>query len=168
MAQVRLACREQTLRRRRQAMTEASRSPSGHGRGLAFPRTARMCAKAQFDQVFQNGRRCAGPLLTVHWLEEEAPARLGLAVSRRVDSRAVGRNRIKRVLRDAFRHERFRLRGGAFVVVARAPAAQADGTALRAAFTRCLIRLGALPPPPALGTMPPAASTPPSPPTQSQ
>ena len=34
------------------------------------------------------------------------PRRLGLAVSRKVDKRAVGRNRIKRVLRDCFRHHR--------------------------------------------------------------
>ena len=33
----------------------------------------------------------------------DTPARLGLAVSRKVDPRAVGRNRIKRVLRDATR-----------------------------------------------------------------
>jgi len=56
-----------------------------------------------------------------------------------------------------------RLRPGAYVVVARAPAAQADGAALRAAFERGLHKLGALPQAVVLGTMPPAGlSGPPS------
>lgn len=130
---------------------------------LGFPRAARVRAKAEFDCIFKEGRRSAGPMLALHWREDVLPARLGLAVSRKVDPHAVGRNRIKRVLRDAFRRWRPRLRPGAYVVVARAPAAQADGAALRAAFERGLHKLGALPQALALGTMPPAGlSGPPS------
>jgi ribonuclease P protein component len=81
-------------------------------------------------------------------------------VSRKVDPHAVGRNRIKRALRDAFRHLRARLPGGAYVVVARSGAAQADGAALREAFERLLQRAGALPPPSPAGTMPPATPAP--------
>ena len=121
-----------------------------------FPRTARVRAKAEFSAVFDRGRRTAEPRMALHWLADAAPARLGLAVSRKVDPHAVGRNRIKRSLREAFRHLRGRLPGGAYVVVARAGAAQADGAALRDAFERLLQRAGALPPPPPAGTMPPA------------
>jgi ribonuclease P protein component len=121
-----------------------------------FPRVARVRAKAEFTAVFDGGRRTAEPRMALHWLADAAPARLGLAVSRKVDPNAVGRNRIKRALREAFRHLRGRLPGGAYVVVARSGAAQADGPALRDALERLLQRAGALPPPPPAGTMPPA------------
>lgn len=129
--------------------------------GHRFPRVARVRAKAEFNAVFATGRRTAEPRMALHWLADAAPARLGLAVSRKVDPDAVGRNRIKRSLREAFRHLRSRLPGGAYVVVARAGAAQADGAALREAFERLLQRAGALPPPPPAGTMPPANPLPP-------
>ena len=124
----------------------------------SFPRTARVRAKVEFDRVFEAGRRTAEPLFALHRLDDGAPPRLGLAVSRKVDPHAVGRNRIKRVLRDAFRHTRGQLGPGAYVLVARPPAAKADNHALRAAFLRLLQRAGALPMPAVAGTMPPASS----------
>ena len=124
--------------------------------GLRFPRVARVRAKAEFTAVFEGGRRTAEPRMALHWLADAEPARLGLAVSRKVDPNAVGRNRIKRALREAFRHLRGRLPGGAYVVVARSGAAKTDGIVLREAFERLLQRAGALPPPPPAGTMPPA------------
>jgi ribonuclease P protein component len=128
--------------------------------GLRFPRAARVRAKAEFTAVFNGGRRTAEPRMALHWLADAAPPRLGLAVSRKVDPHAVGRNRIKRTLREAFRHLRGRLPGGAYVVVARSGAAQADAAVLRDAFERLLQRAGALPPPPPAGTMPPATPAP--------
>ncbi len=128
-----------------------------------FPRQARVRARADFDRIFRDGRRVALPALALHWLGDSQPARLGLAVSRKVDPRAVGRNRIKRILRDAFRHLRPALADGAYVLVARAPAANATPTALREAFHQLLRRAGALPVPAAEVTMPPADSRPASP-----
>ncbi|MGO4781207.1 ribonuclease P protein component, partial [Lysobacter sp. 2RAB21] len=88
--------------------------------------------------------------------------RLGLAVSRKVDPHAVGRNRIKRVLRDAFRHVRAELAGGDYVVVARPGASRCSGEELRVAFHSLLKRGGtrpalALPATAAPGTMPAAS-----------
>lgn len=120
-----------------------------------FPRTHRLRAKVEFDLVFADGRRNAEPLLALHLLADGKPPRLGLAVSRKVDPLAVGRNRIKRVLRDRFRHLHPRLGAGAYVVVARSAAARADNAALREAFERLLQRAGALPPASPPGTMPP-------------
>ena len=126
-----------------------SRTRAGH----RFPRQARVRAKAEFARVFESGVRRAEPALALHWLADDAPPRLGLAVSRKVDPRAVGRNRIKRTLRDAFRRQRGLLAPGAYVVVARTPAAKLDNAAIAAAFGRLLARIGALPPPPPAGTM---------------
>lgn len=123
----------------------------------AFPRDARVRARAEFDRVFKQGRRIAAPAMALHLLADDGPARLGLAVSRKVDPRAVARNRIKRVLRDAFRHARAALPGGAYVVVARPAAATQDNPALREAFLALLHRAGALPPPGADGTIPAAS-----------
>ena len=132
-----------------------------------FPRQARVRARADFDRIFRDGRRVALPALALHWLGDGQPARLGLAVSRKVDARAVGRNRIKRILRDAFRQLRPTLADGAYVLVARPPAAAATPAALREAFHQLLRRAGALPPPAAEVTMPPAESRPASPPSPS-
>ena len=130
-----------------------------------FPPAARVRAKAEFSRVFEAGKRVADPLLALHRLDDGDAPRLGLAVSRKVDPTAVGRNRIKRVLRDAFRHQRPRLAPGAYVVVARAQAAATDNHGLREAFLRLLERAGALPVPSPAGTMPPPACSkaPPSP-----
>ncbi|MGO3127248.1 MAG: ribonuclease P protein component [Luteimonas sp.] len=133
--------------------------------GVRYPRHVRVRARADFDRIFASATRTASPMLAVHLLSEEGPPRLGLAVSRKVDKRAVGRNRIKRVLRDAFRLLQPQLKSGSYVVVARPAAAQADNEVLRAAFLNVLKRARALPPSSAVGTMPvsPIPSTPVSP-----
>lgn len=98
-------------------------------------------------------------------LPGQTAARLGFAVSRKVDKRAVGRNRIKRVLRETFRQVRGHLAGGDIVVVARPAASTLDNAALAAVFLQLLQRAGALPPAGGAGTMPAvsAPSTPPRP-----
>ena len=134
---------------------------SGPGPAARFPRAARVRAKAEFTRVFDAGVRRAEPALALHWLADAAPARLGLAVSRKVDRRAVGRNRIKRALREGFRRRRGQLAPGAYVVVARAGAASLNTAGIEATLIRLLARIGALPPPPPAGTM--RAALPPSP-----
>jgi ribonuclease P protein component len=125
-----------------------------------YPRRARVRARSEFTRVFEGGRRVAHPLLSLHVLADAQPARLGLAVSRKVDPHAVGRNRIKRQLRDAFRRIRAVLPPGAYVVVARPAAGSSDGPTLRAAFAGLLQRTGALPLSDATGTMAPTGESP--------
>ena len=125
-----------------------------------FPPTARVRARADFDRIFRDGRRVALPLLALHWRAGDGVARLGLAVSRKVDRTAVGRNRIKRQLREQFRLLRPQLRPGAYVMVARPQAAAAAGPALRDGLRALLQRAGALPAPAADGTMSGSASAP--------
>ncbi|GGJ95515.1 ribonuclease P protein component [Luteimonas terricola] len=125
-----------------------------------LPRQARVRARAEFDRVFGEGRRTGTPLLALHLHRDDQPPRLGLAVSRKVDRRAVGRNRIKRALREEFRALRAGLPAAAYVVVARAAAATASRAELRAAFHDALRRAGALPAPDLTGTMPAASPVP--------
>lgn len=79
----------------------------------------------------------------------------GREIKTKIDPRAVGRNRVKRVLRDATRHLRPWMSAGDYVVVARSAARTASNSDIRQAFERLLRRLGALPMPGADGTMPP-------------
>lgn len=120
----------------------------------AFPRVARVRSGSDYRRVFEGARRCADPLFALHWLQSDTPARLGLAVSRKVDKRAVGRNRIKRHLREQFRHVREQLPAGDYVIVARTAAATASAAQLRGSFQQLLIRAGALPASAAKVTMP--------------
>lgn len=117
-----------------------------------LPPSARVRHKREFERIFEQGRRAADARISAHWCAGGERARLGLAVSRRVDARAVVRNRIKRHLRESFR--RLSLRPGDCVVVARQAAARATRAELETSLQRLLIRLGALPAPPAPGTMP--------------
>lgn len=123
---------------------------------LTHPRTARVRAKRDFDAIFKTGRRVATPAAALHWLPRDGGARLGLAVSRKVDPHAVGRNRLKRAWREAFRHLRPQLAPADYVIVARLPARSLDTAALQALLRDLLGRARALPASGAPVTMPPA------------
>lgn len=122
-----------------------------------FPRSARVRTRAEYGIAFDQSKRWSDPLMSLHWRASGDVPRLGMAVSRKVDTRAVGRNRIKRILRDTMRHLLPELAAGDFVVVARNAAARASNADIREAFVRLLRRAGALPLPAADGTMPPPA-----------
>jgi len=64
----------------------------------------RLSGKPAFERVYAaKARHSDGPLLFYSVPNDGPRARLGLAVARRVGT-AVVRNRIKRLLREAFRH----------------------------------------------------------------
>ena len=109
---------------------------------LRFPRCARLRASAEFQAVFGEGSRVSGPHLRLHvrFAPEAAGARLGLTVGKRVDARAVGRNRIRRVLRDTFRLQRAALPPGDYVVLAKPEAKTQTAATLRAEFIDLLAR----------------------------
>src|SRR5687768_7108283 len=74
------------------AAARRSRFRELHAMTARLPRQARVRVRAEFDRTFKQGARAASPMLALHWLRDDAPARLGLAVSRKVDTRAVVRN----------------------------------------------------------------------------
>jgi len=68
-----------------------------------FTREERLSGKARYDRVFRGGRAFhSGEVTVLARPNREAVSRLGLSVGRKLGG-AVQRNRIKRVLRDAFR-----------------------------------------------------------------
>src|SRR5947209_2407606 len=98
------------------------------GRPGARPRPgrSRLSRSADFDRVFRQGRSHAGRELVLYVFprQNEEPPRLGLSVSRKVGG-AVERNRVKRMLREAFAVESARLPAGTDAVVVARPEAHA-------------------------------------------
>jgi ribonuclease P protein component len=92
----------------------------------AAPRRAkrgRLSRSAEFERVYRQGRSHGSRHFVLHAFPREAPAeeaRLGLSVSRKVGG-AVDRNRVKRLLREAFRAEAARLPAGLDVVIVARP-----------------------------------------------
>ena len=106
----------------------------------------------EFERCFTQGQRVNGRFFRVHVLPAAHP-RLGLAVSRKVDPNAVGRNRIKRTAREAFRTSRHAIPCAELVLVAKREAATASNAELRDDLAQLWRRAGALKPLPPAGTM---------------
>jgi ribonuclease P protein component len=71
---------------------------------LRFSKVERLRNKQEFDKVFRKGRRRRGSFVALHYIYNGGDLkRLGITVSKRVDKRAVVRNRLKRRLREIFR-----------------------------------------------------------------
>lgn len=117
-----------------------------------FPRGARILVKREFDHVFRAGLS-AGSKLFRGLVLPDGCARLGITVPKRSVPKAHDRNRIKRIVREAFRLRRAALPAFAFVVVARGDIAQAEAKAIRADVEKLFDRLAALKPEPMPGTI---------------
>ncbi|AGY92832.1 hypothetical protein SPICUR_09565 [Spiribacter curvatus] len=96
-----------------------------------FPRTARLTQSRDFRAVFADARRHGDRHFTIlvgHGCGETA--RLGLAVSKRAAPRSVDRSRLKRLIRERFRHHLTRLPVVDVVVMVRPIARQCDNPTL--------------------------------------
>jgi ribonuclease P protein component len=95
----------------------ADRGGSGERR-----RRRRLSRSGEFERVYRDGRAHASRYLVLHAFprpEDQGPPRLGVSVGRKLGG-AVERNRVKRLLRDAFWASADDLAAGHdFVIVAR-------------------------------------------------
>ena len=86
----------------------------------AFPRHVRLTRGVEFQRVFQHGKR-----LHVSGLNARAAVnhlgfpRLGMAIAKKALRRAHERNRIKRLVRESFRHHQAALPAVDIVVMCR-------------------------------------------------
>jgi ribonuclease P protein component len=108
-------------------------APSRAGGSLKRPKKGRLSRSAEFERVYRQGRSIGNRHLVLYVFprgeasaapqELSAGPRLGLSVSRKVGG-AVDRNRVKRLLREAFAIEGQRLAPGSDAVVVARPEAR--------------------------------------------
>jgi ribonuclease P protein component len=81
-------------------------------------RSNRLLDAGAFDRVFAKASRSRDKWFTVLCRENDSGlARLGLAISKKHCRAATGRNRIKRIVRESFRHNQHAIEGLDVVVI---------------------------------------------------
>lgn len=96
-------------------------------------REHRLTDKRDFQRIFHHGQSFANRYLVMYYLKTRTnePFRVGFSVSKKV-GKAVVRNRVKRLLREAFRLEKERVKEPMdFVVIARPSAAELEFAEIR-------------------------------------
>lgn len=114
------------------------------GRGVpigsfTFSARQRLRTQAEFEHVYKSGQRFAQSLFQVTASANTLGyPRLGLSIAARAVGNSVARNRIRRVVREAFRLTQHELPAIDLVVAARSAARSASGAELRADLGRAL------------------------------
>lgn len=92
-----------------------------HG-NCQFPKSERLQRRAQFQRVYAEGRRVAGRLAVLYALETPGqPRAVGVVTSRKLGG-AVARNRARRLLREAYRLNKQKLKDHVQLVFVARPA----------------------------------------------
>lgn len=110
---------------------------------LAFARSSRLLETTLFQAVF-NQTDCKAVdncFVVLAKRRPEGAARLGMAISKRRVRHAVDRNRIKRLVRESFRHNKLLLAGLDIVVMERQGTAERDNAELAKALNQLWLRL---------------------------
>lgn len=97
-----------------------------------FPRHVRLLNAGDYQSVFNDtsSKVFAGEFLILARKREDDETRLGLIVAKKTDKRAVGRNRIKRLVRDSFRHNKTQLAGLDIIFLSRQGIKELDNPTL--------------------------------------
>ena len=120
-----------------------------------------ICEHHLYSKAYAKGKRCVCPSITVYVLKDLRAGKLaranplkvkynrvGLAVPKKADTGAVGRNRVKRILREAYRltEKKHDVKHGYLVVIASRAGAQGKKTPeIEAELVRALKKLELLP-----------------------
>ncbi len=108
----------------------------------SFSKELRLLKPAQFSYVFANAEKFANRnwTLIVRPNHLDYP-RLGLAIAKKQLARAVWRNRVKRLAREAFRQHKEKLSGYDIVVLGRRGMEQIDNETLHKSFLHLIRKI---------------------------
>ncbi len=107
-----------------------------------FPKRARLLTRRDFDRVFAHATRSVDDCFTVLARPNASDGpRLGLAIARKHARLSVARNRVKRVVRESFRHHQAELGALDIVVLGRQGLAKRGNAELSASLARHWKRL---------------------------
>ena len=113
---------------------------------FSLRRQHRLSGSQNFTRVFKDGRRSADQLFTVLYVaNDDGRPRLGFAISRKRVAKAAARNRIRRLVRESFRHNRQTLGSVDVVIMARDNTPAASNDELRASIEQHWSHLRAAP-----------------------
>lgn len=120
----------------------------------SLPRTARLLKAGDFAALRGKSKRISARHFLAEFSTNDQPTcRLGQAVSRRVSKRAVDRNRIKRLVRESYRHVRGELPFVDILLIARSSAVNTSSCDLREDLAGLWKKLATLKATPGTGTM---------------
>lgn len=102
---------------------------------FTLPKMSRLCQNRSFQTVYRSGKSYANKYLVLYVLPNRSVSRrIGFAAGKRLGS-AVMRNRLKRLLREAYRHHQEMIINGVdLVIVARQPLLKAGKDQIVNAF----------------------------------
>lgn len=114
-------------------------------RKFSFGKVNRIKSKNAFQLVYQTGRSVVDSMSVMYVLpNEEQNIKIGFAVGKKMGT-AVTRNRVKRLMREVFRHRRDELKNGVEIIwVARKKLIAADIYTYDRIFMRLAKRAGIL------------------------
>jgi len=123
-------------------LASETRLPEPELMDSSFPREVRLLDAASYGAVFKRNKR----LTNRYWIvlghrKKTGDARLGLAIAKKRARRAVDRNRLKRIARESFRHNRAQLEGFDAVVMNKDAAATASSLELRQSLDSLWVEL---------------------------
>ncbi len=100
-------------------------------RRARLQKRARLLKAAEFNRVFSKAARSSDQYFTVlARLNDIAFPRLGLAISKKRARLAVTRNRLKRIIRESFRHKQHELCCADYIVLAGNKSSNANNSRL--------------------------------------
>ena len=112
---------------------------------VTFPKTARLRKRSEFIQLSHAQYKTSVRGFLVVWQpNNHLVARLGITASKKIGC-AVVRNRVKRYLREVFRHNRLALEAVDLNVIARRESAQMDYFAVQRELTKAFRLIGISP-----------------------